>query len=352
MLCGAALVNGTDGVMSTEACGAKSVTSRLRASQSAVVNGASAHDGVCNGVSKTEARQNVRDPNQDKLDAIETTTRYLLSLINHRPEMAVICGSGLGGLSELMQDVTVVPYERIPNFVATTVKGHAGKLLFGTLNGKHVVLMHGRFHYYEGHSMWEVTFPVRVFHALGVRILMVTNAAGGLNPDHSVGDFVVLSDHLNFPGLCGVNPLIGLGNERFGPMFPTLSDAYDRELRDVLHQTAVDIGLNGLRDGVYAFQTGPCYETAAECRMLRLLGADVVGMSTVPEVIVARHVVPPMRCVGISLITNMCSVEVKNGQDEHDSILETAARRSDDLRRLVSEFVSAIGNDVADVPTN
>jgi purine-nucleoside phosphorylase len=319
-----------------------------------------------NGISR---HQDDLETNQDKFEAVESTTRYILSRIGHsslaRPQTAIICGSGLGGLAELMDDVIAIPYTEIPNFVTTSVKGHAGQLVFGTLNGSSVVCMHGRLHAYEGHSMWQVTFPIRVFHGLGVRLLIVTNASGSVNPDYSVGDIMIIKDHINLPGLAGLNPLFGLHDERFGPRFPVMADAYDEELRCLLKETARDLGLeDAVHEGVYAYVSGPCYETVAERRMLRLLGGDAVGMSTVPEVIVGRHGLLPMRCVGLALITNVCAsdpVTVKvtkghpatsvdgcdNGVQEvetavHDVVLNMAESRTADMGRLVSAFISRL----------
>jgi purine-nucleoside phosphorylase len=300
------------------------------------------------------------DTDQEKLDAVEATTDFLLSRTAHRPEIAIICGTGLGGLADLMEDVVSFPYTEIPNFVASTVKGHAGRLLFGSMRGKSVVCMHGRVHAYEGHSMWQVTFLIRVFHCIGVRVVIVTNASGALNPDFSVGDIMLITDHINLPGLAGLNPLFGLTDERFGARFPVLADAYDVQLQSLFRRTADELGVKGIREGVYVYQSGPCYETPAECRMLRLMGGDAAGMSTVPEVIVARHGVRPMRCLGLALITNKIqsaqrpakqtsTTTVTNGHctrqsgtDEHDAILSTAQSRTADLRRILAEFVARI----------
>ena len=238
------------------------------------------------------------------------------------PGTAIICGSGLGGLAD-----SVLPgfryeidYAQVPGFPKSTVAGHAAKLVFGLFKeaGEAVVLMVGRFHFYEGHSIQEVTFPIRLFKLLGVKTLIVTNAAGGLNPDYTVGDVVVMSDHLNLAGLSGVNPLRGPNLDDYGVRFPPLSDAYDLALKRLAHVRWKEIlsaaTSRRLHEGVYAFVGGPSYETRAECRMLHKLGADVVGMSTVPEVIVARHC--GMRVLAMSLVTN-------------NAVLQPAARGDD-----------------------
>jgi len=215
-------------------------------------------------------------------------------------DVALILGTGLGGLAAAIEIQARVPYESIPGFPLTTVESHAGRLLLGRLGGRRVVAMEGRFHRYEGYGLDAVAFPVRVMHALGAPILIVSNVCGGMDPLWQPGDLVLLTDHLN---LLGGNPLVGPNDEHLGPRFPDMSVAYDHGLRDLARQTARVCGLT-LREGVYAAVAGPCLETPAEYRMLRTMGADVVGMSTVPEVIAARH--EGMRVIGISVLTDMC----------------------------------------------
>lgn len=313
-----------------------------------------------NGISRQAATNSVHSDDERRLESVEATCNYLLSRTVHRPQIAIICGSGLAGLTHLIEEPVTFPYSEIPNFVSSTVKGHSNRLMFGKLSGKAVVCMVGRMHKYEGHSMWQVTFPIRVFHALGVRVLVVTNASGALNPDFNVGDVMLINDHINMPGLCGLNPLTGLSDERFGARFPVLADAYDVELQTLFRQTATELGLDGLRSGVYFYQSGPCYETPAECRMMHLLGGDAAGMSTVPEVIVARHGRQPMRCIGLALITNKIqqqqqrqtiassitssssSSSTSSGTDEHDSVLSAAEKRTTELKQVLAKFVARI----------
>jgi purine-nucleoside phosphorylase len=216
------------------------------------------------------------------------------------PDVAVILGTGLGGLADEMQVATRIPYEEIPGFPVATVESHAGRLLLGTLAGRQVVAMQGRFHRYEGYSLQQIAFPVRVLHALGARLLVVSNACGGMHPLWSPGDLMLIADHIN---LLGDNPLVGPNDDRLGPRFPDMSDAYDAQLRALARAVALEQGIT-LREGVYVAVPGPNLETRAEYRMLRALGADVVGMSTVPEVIAAVHA--GMRVLGVSIITDQC----------------------------------------------
>jgi purine-nucleoside phosphorylase len=232
--------------------------------------------------------------------AIREAVEHLRARAGPEPEVAIILGTGLSALAERIQVQAEVPYEEIPHFPLSTVETHTGRLLFGTLGGRRVVAMQGRFHRYEGYSLQQVTFPVRVMRALGAGMLVVSNACGGMNPLWQPGDLVLISDHIN---LLGDNPLIGPNLDEFGPRFPDMSRVYDEELQQLAQQVALDERVP-LRRGVYVAVPGPNLETRAEYRMLRLLGADVVGMSTVPEVIVAVH--GGMRVLGISIITDAC----------------------------------------------
>jgi len=239
-------------------------------------------------------------------------------------EFGVVCGSGLGGLSNLLVDPVVFEYKDIPNFAISTVPGHVGQLVFGFLAGRATVCMVGRKHLYEGHSLLRTVFPIRIMRLLGAHTLIVTNAAGGLNPDFNIGDVMLIGDHISMPGLGGQNPLIGPNLSEFGTRFPPVSDAYDFDLRVIAHKAAMDVGLPSsiMRDGVYVFVAGPSFETRAEARFLRSAGADAVGMSTVPEVIVARHC--GLRVLGLSLITNKVSQGI--GRSAKDTaIVEMAA---------------------------
>jgi len=250
------------------------------------------------------------------------------------PEAAVgiILGTGLGGLAGDIVVSATVPYEEIPGFPLSTVESHAGRLLLGRLSGKPVVAMQGRFHRYEGYSLAQVTFPVRVLHALGASTLIVSNACGGMHPLWAPGDLVLLADHIN---LLGDNPLVGPNDDRLGPRFPDMSAAYDPGLRAVARQAALELGIT-LREGTYVAVAGPNLETKAEYRMLRAIGADVVGMSTVPEVIVGNH--ESMRVLGISIITDQCLPDALEPADI-TRIIETAGRAEPSLTRLIQRVV-------------
>jgi purine-nucleoside phosphorylase len=261
-------------------------------------------------------------------DAVRARTRL-------RPEVAIVLGTGLGGLAREIEVEAEIPYEDIPGFPLSTVETHAGKLLAGRLGDRSVMAMQGRFHRYEGYDLRQVTFPVRVLHALGARTLVVSNACGGMNPLWGPGDLVLLSDHIN---LLGDNPLIGPNDERLGPRFPDMSVPYDPGLRALARAAALELGIV-LREGVYAAVPGPNLETRAEYRMLRAIGADVVGMSTVPEVIVAVH--QGMRVVGVSIITDQCLPDALEPADI-SRIIATAARAEPQLTRLISTLVERL----------
>jgi len=219
-----------------------------------------------------------------------------------KPSVALILGSGLGDLVTEMRDAVAIPYEQIPHFAHSTVIGHAGRLLIGMLEDVPVVVMQGRFHLYEGYSLQVLTLPVRVMRALGAHTLIVTNAAGGVNAAYRQGDFMLIRDHINMPGLAGASPLVGPNDERFGARFPALAQAYDAGLRALARSVAASWPDITLHEGVYTMVGGPNYETGTELKFLRMIGTDAVGMSTVPEVVVARH--GGMRVLGLSLITN------------------------------------------------
>ncbi len=248
------------------------------------------------------------------------------------PEVGIILGTGLGGLADEISVEASIPYESLPGFPLSTVESHAGRLLLGRMGKRPVVAMQGRFHRYEGYGLDEVTFPVRVMRALGAQTLVVSNACGGMNPLWEPGDLVLLSDHIN---LLGDNPLIGANDDRLGPRFPDMSDPYDAELRALTRNLAADLGIR-LREGVYVAVPGPNLETRAEYRMLRAMGADVVGMSTVPEVIVASHA--GMRTVGISIITDQCLPDALEPANI-ERIIDTAKRAEPSLTRLIARLV-------------
>lgn len=239
-------------------------------------------------------------PAEDMYAAIEHAAAVVRAKFDARPDVAIVLGTGLGRLAAEIDTSAMIDYRDLPGFPLSTVESHAGRLLCGRLSGKTVIAMQGRFHRYEGYSLRQVTFPIRVLHALGARTLVVSNAAGGLNPLWSVGDLMLIADHIN---LQGDSPLIGPNDDRLGPRFPDLSAPYDPGLRQLAREVALAQKL-ALREGVYVAVTGPNLETRAEYRFLRAIGADVVGMSTVPEVLVAIH--GGMRVLGVSIVTDMC----------------------------------------------
>lgn len=262
-------------------------------------------------------------------DAIAGALETVRATTDSDPDVAVILGTGLGGLVEEIEVSAEIAYGDIPGFPLSTVESHAGRLLFGILGGKKVVAMQGRFHRYEGYSMQQIVFPVRVMHALGARTLIVSNACGGMNPLWKPGELMLLADHIN---LLGDSPLIGSNDDSLGPRFPDMSQPYDEELRAVARTVASELRIV-LREGVYVAVTGPNLETRAEYRFLRGIGADVVGMSTVPEVIAAVHM--SMRVLGVSIITDACLPDALQAVDVAH-IIATAAAAEPDLTRLVS----------------
>jgi purine-nucleoside phosphorylase len=268
-------------------------------------------------------------------DRIAEAVRSIRQRSTIEPEVGIILGTGLGGLADEIEVETRLPYAEIPGFPLSTVESHAGRLLLGRLGGRAVVAMQGRFHRYEGYSLAEVTFPVRVMRALGAETLVVSNACGGMNPLWNPGDLVLLSDHIN---LLGDNPLVGANDDRLGPRFPDMSAPYHPELRALARAVALEQGIV-LREGVYVAVPGPNLETRAEYRMLRLIGADVVGMSTVPEVIVAAHA--GMRVVGISIITDRCLPDALEPV-EIERIIATARSAEPSLTRLITGVVEQL----------
>ncbi|XP_031688034.1 purine nucleoside phosphorylase-like isoform X2 [Oncorhynchus kisutch] len=270
----------------------------------------------------------------------KATADWLLAQTSVRPVVGIVCGSGMGGLADMLKDQVAFNYKDIPNFPQSTVHGHAGRLVFGTLKGRPCVCMQGRFHLYEGYAIQKITLPMRIFSLLGVETVMLTNAAGGLNQDFKVGDIMIMKDHINMPGFAGSNPLAGVNDDRFGVRFPCMSDAYNRELQ----QLAVDVGQelgygDFLREGVYCVLGGPSFETIAECRMLHKLGADAVGMSTAHEVIAARHC--GMRVFALSLITNRAVMDYDSEEKaNHEEVLETGQHRAIQLEKLISTMVT------------
>lgn len=243
---------------------------------------------------------------QISLKDIDRAVEAIRSRIGCRPTVGIILGSGLGNLADSVQEPVAISYPELPGWPRSTVQGHAGRLVIGALGGKDVLVMQGRIHFYEGYSMAEVTFPVRVMQRLGITTLVVTNAAGGVNPGYQPGDVMLISDHINMVGMNGLNPLNGPNLDEFGPRFPDMSQAYDRALRMSARQVAQDNGIT-LQEGIYIGLSGPSFETPADLRFLRMIGADAVGMSTVSEVTVARH--GGMRVLGLSGISNKANLD-------------------------------------------
>lgn len=258
------------------------------------------------------------------------------------PTVALILGTGLGDLANEIEQPVIIPYAEIPHFARSTVVGHAGRLLLGMLEGVPVVAMQGRFHFYEGYALPLITLPVRVMHMLGAQTLLVSNAAGGVNPAYSPGDLMLICDHIFVPGLAGANPLVGENDERFGPRFPALAHAYDAELRTLAHNVASSRNIS-LHEGVYTMVTGPSFETSAELRYLRLIGTDAVGMSTVPEVVVARHM--GMKVVGISLITNPATGE-ETETVNHTDVLAAGNAARPTFAALVKGILRGMTKDI------
>jgi len=266
------------------------------------------------------------------LNQIEEAVQSIRKLSRQTADTGIILGTGLGGLVKEMRVELEIPYEQIKNFPLSTVESHAGKLIFGHLNGKSVVAMQGRFHYYEGYSMQDITFPVRVMFELGVRTLIISNAAGGMNPQFRKGDLMIMTDHIN---LIGDNPLIGPNLSKYGPRFPDMSEAYSRELVSLAERVAVENQIR-VQKGVYIAVAGPNLETAAEYRMLRAMGADVVGMSTVPENIVAIHM--GMRVLGFSVVTDECFPDALKPVSLEE-VIAVAGAAEPKLTRLMKEVI-------------
>lgn len=268
----------------------------------------------------------------DKIKKFNQAAQYVEERINIKPEIGMILGSGLGEMAEYIEDRVAINYVDIPGFPVSTVEGHAGRLVAGKLMGKPVLAMQGRFHFYEGYPMEEVTFPVRVMKLLGIKYLIVTNAAGGVNREFEPGDLMAINDHIN---MMGSNPLKGKNLDQFGPRFPAMTGAYDKQLLDIAHQCATRKQIQ-LRSGVYCSVQGPSYETPAEIKMVETIGGDAVGMSTVPEVIVARHC--GIKVLGISCITNMAA-GILDRPPNHEEVLEVGRQAKDKFIALLKEII-------------
>ncbi|TLX76893.1 purine-nucleoside phosphorylase [Labilibacter sediminis] len=269
------------------------------------------------------------------LKKIKETANYILQQTQTEAKIGIILGTGLGGLVQEIDIKSTMDYDQIPNFPVSTVEGHHGRLIFGSLGGKEVVAMQGRFHYYEGYGMDQVTFPVRVFKMMGIDTLLVSNASGGLNPDFVVGDVMVIEDHIN---MFGTNPLIGKNMEELGPRFPDMSQAYSKKLIAKAFEISERNNVQ-LKRGVYVGTTGPTFETPAEYKMFRVLGADVVGMSTVPEVIVARHM--DVTCFGVSIVTDS-GVPGEIVEVSHEEVQIVAAKAEPTMTLVIKELVASL----------
>ncbi len=269
------------------------------------------------------------------LDKIKETSDFLKAKTSFTPDFGIVLGSGLGGLVNEIDVKYTLDYSSIPNFPVSTVCGHSGKLIFGTLSGKNVVAMQGRFHYYEGYSMQQVTFPMRVMKAIGVKRLLLSNASGGMNPAYRVGDMVIIKDHIN---LMPHNPLIGKNYDELGPRFPDMSEPYDAEMLLLAKKIADEKGFTA-HLGVYAGLSGPCFETPSEYRYLRILGADIVGMSTVPEVIVWRHGGLP--CFAISIVTDLGGFEQAQ-KVSHEEVLQVATAAEGKMTAIIKEMIAKL----------
>ncbi|MFH2130514.1 MAG: purine-nucleoside phosphorylase [bacterium] len=266
---------------------------------------------------------------------LDETLSFVRRRLPDKPEIAVVLGSGLGPLAEMIENPIRIPYGEIPHFPVSTVSGHAGELIGGSLKGRRLICMNGRVHFYEGYSLADITYPIKLFKRLGVETLILTNAVGGINTRLAAGDLMVIVDHLN---LMGSNPLIGENNDALGPRFPDMSEVYSRRLQEVALKTGQEIGID-LKTGVYAALSGPSYETPAEIRMLSILGADAVGMSVVPEAIVGNHM--GLELLAISCVTN-AAAGIQDQKLSHEDVKATAARIKDDFSRLVSRIIEQI----------
>nr|WP_319997840.1 purine-nucleoside phosphorylase [uncultured Draconibacterium sp.] len=269
------------------------------------------------------------------LEKIKATANFIKERIQASPEVGIILGTGLGGLVNEIEIIDSIPYTDIPNFPVSTVDGHAGRLIYGKLGDKDVLAMQGRFHYYEGYNMKEVTFPVRVMKFVGVKNLFVSNASGGLNPDWRVGEIVLLTDHINF---FPEHPLRGKNEEELGPRFPDMSKPYSQGLRNKAKLIALQNNID-VKEGVYVGVSGPTFETPAEYKMFRILGGDIVGMSTVPEVIVARHM--DMRVFGISIVTDS-GVPGEIVEISHEEVQEVAMKAEPKMTLIMRDLIESI----------
>lgn len=269
------------------------------------------------------------------LRKIEETTKFIKDQVNFEPEFGIVLGTGLGGLVKEIEIEHQIKYQDIPNFPVSTVEGHQGNLIFGKIAGRNIVAMQGRFHFYEGYSMQEITLPIRVLKFLGIKYLFVSNASGGMNPDFEVGDLMIINDHIN---LFGTNPLIGKNIDELGPRFPDMSEAYNKKLIEMALSAAKDLGIT-VKQGVYAGVSGPTFETPSEYKYIRAVGADAVGMSTVPEIIVARHM--DLTCFAISIITDS-GVPGQIIEITHTDVQEIAGKAEPKMAAIIKKMLSSL----------
>ncbi|XP_076264733.1 purine nucleoside phosphorylase-like isoform X2 [Rhynchophorus ferrugineus] len=297
-------------------------------------------NGIANGEMKDVFQPEIGS--RYTYESLLETVHFLKLMVPFTPEVGIICGSGLGSLADCLTNPIVVSYDIIPHFPRSTVKGHAGALVFGYMSGVPTVCMKGRFHYYEGYPLWKCCMPIRIMKLLGVTHLFITNAAGGLNPDFKVGDIMFVRDHINLMGFAGNNPLQGPNDERFGPRFPPMNQAYNRDIIKLATKVAQEIGLgDNIHEGIYTCLGGPNFETVAELKMLKMLGADAVGMSTVHEVVTANHC--DMTVFVFSLITNKCVVEYETSSEpSHEEVIDVGKQREGLLKQFVTELLKKI----------
>ena len=277
-------------------------------------------------------------------DKVFVSAKFIMNKTKYRPKIAIICGSGLAGLADLLDNPDVIDYTDIPNFPLSTVHGHKSRLLFGKLKEVPLMVMQGRFHHYEGYSMQLCGMPVRVMKLCGIEKMIITNAAGGINPGFKVGDIMILKDHINLPGFAGKHPLHGPNDDRFGNRFFALNSCYDRKFRTLASQIANELDVKEhVHEGVYTMLGGPNFETVAELRMLRKCGVDAVGMSTIPEVLVASHC--GIRVLAFSLITNECVLDENREEGaNHTDVIQAAKNREIVLQNFVSKLVKKISD--------
>ncbi|CAG0882213.1 unnamed protein product [Darwinula stevensoni] len=281
------------------------------------------------------------------INEVKKIADFIKNKVPCNPKIGIVCGSGLGVIGDRIRNGVYIKYEDIPGFLVSTVVGHRGALLIGDLNGVEVVCMLGRFHFYEGYPTWKCALPIRVMRFLGVETVIVTNAAGSVNPTYRVGDVMLLKDHLFLPSICGgLNPLIGPNDDKLGVRFPSLTTAYDKKLREIALETAEALGLReSFHEGVYVMNSGPAFETIAELNFLRSAGADAVGMSTLPEVVTARHC--GLRVLAFSLITNECIMEYDSDKPHptQEEVIETAEAKQEQISDFVFHLVSGMNKE-------